>query len=88
MNPIAQLVDGLLTAASSSGPSPFAVGTVTAVAPGAAADGNALVTVDWHGAATYATYGAHYTPVVGHTVLMARTQPLAILMRIVGTPPT
>lgn len=68
--------------------SPFTVGTVTAVSAGAAADGNALVTVSWRGTSTYATYGSHYTPVVGHVVFMARTQPLHIIDRIIGTPPS
>lgn len=76
-----------LTALGAS-PSQFAVGEVTAVAPGAAVDGNALVTVSWLGTQTYATYGDHYTPVVGHVVLLARTQPLAILCRLIGTPPS
>ena len=68
--------------------SPFAVGAVTAVTAGAAADGNALVTVNWRGTELYASYGAHYTPAVGHVVLMTRTQPLHIIDRIIGTPPS
>lgn len=80
------LVDFLLAAGASD--SPFLVGQVTAVAAGAAADGNALVTVAWMGTDFYATYGSHYTPVVGHVVLLARTQPPAILMRLIGKPPT
>lgn len=68
--------------------SPFLVGEVAAVAPGAAADGNALVSVTWMGTETEVTYGAHYTPVVGHVVLMARTQPFAIICRLIGTPPS
>ena len=67
----------------------WAVGTVTAVTAGAATDGNALVTVTYQGTQVKAAYGAHYTPVVGHVVLMARTGPqLAIVCRLIGTPPT
>jgi hypothetical protein len=68
--------------------SPFLVGQVAAVGLGAAADGNDLVTVDWMGTEVEVSYGAHYSPVVGHVVLMARTQPLAILCRLIGTPPS
>ena len=68
--------------------SPFLVGQVAAVDAGAAADGNALVTVTWMGTDFYATYGSHYTPAVGHVVLLARTQPPAILQHLIGTPPT
>jgi len=67
----------------------WAVGTVTDVAPGAAADSNALVTVTWRGASVQVPYGDHYTPAVGHVVLMARYGPqLAIVCRLIGTPPT
>lgn len=69
--------------------SAFAVGVVSNVVPGAAADGNALVTVTWRGTQATATYGAHYTPNKNDVVLMARTtQRLVILMRLIGTPPT
>ena len=67
---------------------PFLVGQVVNVAAGAAADGNALVTVDWMGTQVKASYGSHYTPAVGHVVLLARTQPPAILQHLIGTPPT
>lgn len=80
------LVDFLLAAGDAD--SPFLVGTVTVVTAGAAADGNALVTVERLGTSSYATYGPHYTPVVGHVVLLARTQPPAILQRLIGKPPT
>lgn len=68
--------------------SPLLVGEVTAIDVGASVDGVDLVTVDWLGTETYATYLASYTPVVGHVVAMVRTQPLLILGRIVGTPPS
>lgn len=68
-------------------PSPVLVGTITGLVPAGAADGNALVTVNWQGAQVYATYLASYTPVIGHVVAMLRTQPLLILDRVVGTPP-
>lgn len=86
MSALDDLVSNVLAAADSS--PVFAVGEVTAVDPGASVDGVALVTVDWLGTESYATYGDHYTPVVGHVVLMARTQPMAILLHLVGTPPT
>lgn len=85
-NPLDGFVDRLLSATSTE--SPFAVGKVTAVAAGAAADGNALVTVSYRGASLNATYNSSYTPAVGHIVFMARTQPLFILGRVVGTPPS
>lgn len=75
-----------LTALGNNG-SAFAVGVVTAIDPGAADDGNNLVTVDYLGTEIEVSYGAHYTPVIGHVVLMAKTQPLAILCRLIGTPP-
>jgi hypothetical protein len=87
MNPASQLVDSVLAAASSAGPSQFAVGVVSDIYAGGAADGNTLVTVNWRGTDVHASYGAHYTPVIGHVVLMARTQPLAIICRLIGTPP-
>lgn len=83
----AAMIEHLLAAASTAGPAAFSVGTVTNVATGAAADGNALVTVDVYGTEAYATYGDHYTPVVGHVVLLAQTQPRVILCRLIGTPP-
>lgn len=46
--------------------------TVDTVAPGAAGDGNALVTVTWRGASLpVADYPSSYTPVVGNRVLCA-----------------
>lgn len=86
MNVLGDFVSTILAAADSG--SPFAVGTVTDVAAGAAADGNALVTVDWQGTDVKVAYAASYTPVVDHVVLLARTQPLVILCRLIGTPPS
>ncbi len=64
---------------------PAVVATVTA---GAAADGNAAVTVTWRGQAVKAAYLASYTPTVGHTVLVLYQPPggLVILGRVIGTP--
>lgn len=78
---------GTILAAGDSG-SPFTVGTVAAVGAGGAADGNALVTITWQGTSIKVAYAASYTPVVGHVVLLARTQPLVILCRLIGTPPS
>jgi hypothetical protein len=71
--------------ALSSAVAPAVVATVTA---GAAADGNALVTVTWWGVAVPASYLASYTPTVGHTVAVVYQPPggLLILGRIIGTP--
>lgn len=78
-------VSNVLSAADS--PSAWAVGTIKAVAVGGAVDGNALVTVTWQGADVFVPYGSHYTPVVGHVVLMARFGPqLAVVCRLVGIP--
>lgn len=84
MNVLGDLVSTILSATDSG--SPFAVATVTAVTAGGAADGNALVTVNWQGASVRVAYAASYTPVVGHVVLLARTQPPVILCRLIGTP--
>jgi hypothetical protein len=76
-------------AASSDQPSPWAVGKVSAVTVGGGADGADLVTVTWNGTDVQVAHGAHYTPVVGDVVLMARHRSqLAVVMRLVGIPPT
>lgn len=61
---------------------------VAVVAAGAAADGNALVTITWRGQAVYAAWLASYTPTVGHTVAVVYQPPggLLILGQIKGTP--
>lgn len=66
---------------------PAVVATVVA---GAAADGNALVTVTWRGQAVQAAYLASYTPTAGHTVTVLYQPPggLLILGRTIGTPPS
>lgn len=87
MNGIDAFVASLL--ASGDAASPWAVGTITDVQAGAAADGLALATVAWQGTNVRAAYLVSYTPVVDHVVLMARVGPrLTILGRIGGTPPT
>ncbi|MGI5144786.1 hypothetical protein ACQEVC_45465 [Plantactinospora sp. CA-294935] len=61
--------------------------TVVAVAPGAASDGNALLTVEWRGAEVDAAYGAKYTPTVGDTVLVVVQPPsLLVVDQVIGTP--
>lgn len=63
------------------------VGVIATVTAGAAADGNALVTVTWNGATTACAYPSTYTPVVGHKVLLAIQPPqIVILCRLIGTP--
>jgi hypothetical protein len=64
---------------------PALVATVTA---GAAADGNAAVTVTWRGQATNAAYLSSYTPTVGHVVAVIYQPPASLLIvgRIIGTP--
>ena len=62
--------------------------TVATVTAGAASDGNAAVTVTWHGSTVPAVYLSSYTPTVGHSVLVMvlPSAPLVILGRIIGTP--
>lgn len=84
MSAFDDLADAILTAAAQQ--SPFQPATVVSVTPGAAKDGNARVTVNYKGRVLAASYGAHYTPTVGHTVLVALTQPLSIIQRLIGTP--
>lgn len=69
-------------------PARYGAAQVTAVAAGAAADGNALVSIDWCGTTTEAAYLASYgSPAVGHTVLVLAQGPqLVILGRLIGTP--
>lgn len=63
--------------------------TVATVAAGAAADGNALVTVTWRGASQKAAYLSSYAPTVGHVVaVVVQGGALLILGRIIGTPPS
>ncbi len=63
--------------------------TVATVSAGAAADGNALVTVTWRGASQRAAYLSPYTPTVGHVVaVVIQGGALLILGRIIGTPPS
>ncbi len=66
---------------------PAVVATVSA---GAAADGNALVTVTWRGQSVQAAYLSSYTPTVGHVVVVIYQPPggLLILGRVIGTPPS
>lgn len=64
--------------------------TVASVAAGAAADGNALVTVTWRGQNLPAAYLASYAPTAGHVVLVLCQPPagLVVLGRVIGTPPS
>jgi hypothetical protein len=63
---------------------------VASVSAGAAADGNALVTVTWRGQPAQAAYLASYTPTAGHVVVVLYQPPggLMILGRVIGTPPS
>lgn len=74
-----------ITEAARSGP---IVVQVTAVAPGAAKDGNALVTITWRGATARVNgYAASYTPVVGHRVVCDYIDnQLVIAYRVIGAP--
>lgn len=65
----------------------FEQATVTTVSAGAAADGNALVTVTWRGSPVQAAYLSSYAPTVSHNVLVLVQPPsLLILGRVIGTP--
>lgn len=63
-------------------------GVIAAVTPGAASDGNALVTVTYRGTTVAAAYPSSYTPVAGHTVnlLVSSGGGVFILGRFIGTP--
>ncbi len=68
-------------------PARYASAQVVAVATGAAADGNALVSIDWRGTTVEVAYLASYAPAVGHTVLVLMQGPqLVIVGRLIGTP--
>ena len=64
------------------------IATTSAISAGAAADGNALVSVNWRGQeVTAAGYSANYTPGVGHRVVCDLIDDqLFIAYRIVGYP--
>lgn len=66
----------------------FEPGTVTAVTPGAASDGNALVLITYRGVSVNAAFLASYTPTVGHvvTLLVSSSGQILILGRVIGTP--
>lgn len=86
MNALTGFVDTLIAAMDPA--SQWAVGTVASVVAGGAADGNALVSVNWQGSSVRVAYASSYTPVTGHVVLMARVGPrLVIVCRLIGTPP-
>lgn len=76
-------------ATSDTGGLKLRVGIITAVTPGAAADGNDAVTVDVNGNSVPAPYLASYTPVVDPdnlvAVLLIGNSPL-ILGQIIGLP--
>lgn len=73
MNALDGLVDNLLTASAASGPVPFAVGTVASFTDNGV--NPPTVTVTWRGSKVVAACPRHYTPVVGHVVVMARFGP-------------
>lgn len=63
-------------------------GVIITVAAGAAADGNALVTVRWRGTDIRCAYPSTYTPVVAHVVLLLINPPMIVIAcRLIGTPP-
>lgn len=65
------------------------VATVATVDPGAASDGNAVVTVTWRdGTAAAAGYASSYTPAVGHRVMcdLLPDGQLVVAYRIIGQP--
>lgn len=69
-------------------PTPLEMATVTLVQPGAASDGNALVTVTAHGSSTIVEgYAPSYTPAVSDRVVIAVIDAQwIILSAIVGQP--
>lgn len=68
-------------------PAFFDVGVVTAVKPGQAADGHAIVTVRWNGADVPAPYPDSYFPGINDVVLLAVQGPkVSILCHLIGTP--
>ena len=78
-----------LIADAASGPDLLRMeqGTIVSVAAGAAADGNALVTVSWRGTSVACPYPSTYTPGAGHVVLLLVAIPrLVIIARLIGTP--
>lgn len=66
----------------------FTKATVVSVAAGGAADGNALVVINWRGTDVAAPYLASYaTPTAGDVVAVVKTgSQLLIAGRIIGTP--
>lgn len=64
------------------------IASITAVAAGAASDGNAKVTVLWRGESVVASgYAAAYTPAVGHRVVCDYIDSqLIVAYRIIGQP--
>lgn len=69
-------------------PGRFQQGVIATVTAGAAADGNARVTVNCDDGVTVAIpYNANYTPTVGHVVLLAvQDSQRVILCRVIGRP--
>jgi hypothetical protein len=69
-------------------PGRFQQGVVATVTAGAAADGNARVTVNCDDGVTVAMpYNANYTPTVGHVVLLAvQGTQRVVICRVIGTP--
>lgn len=61
---------------------------VHAIAPAGGTDGQALVTVDYLGSLLKLPHMDHYTPVVGHVVVLANVNGLpTIVGRPIGFPP-
>lgn len=69
-------------------PGELPLADITTVTAGGATDGNALVTVNYLGAALQLPYLSQYTPVVNHRVALGRVGGIwTILGRPVGFPP-
>lgn len=76
MNAFDDFIDTILSAAET--PPAWAVGVVKTVTPNGSDP--PLVTVTWKGADVPARCPRHYTPVVGHLVLMGRFGPQLLIV--------
>ncbi|HEX8345674.1 MAG TPA: hypothetical protein VF657_13210 [Actinoplanes sp.] len=86
MDALDAFVSNILTASADT-PSPFGVGTVTAITAAGGADGADMVTVDWRGTELDLWRLDSYTPTVGDRVLLARFgSQLIVLGRPAGGP--
>lgn len=86
MNVFDDLVDNILIASAKTprDRSPFTVGTVIGLHAGESAAGRDLVAVQWMGTSIRAMYDDRLALEVGDVVLLARTQPMTVLIRLAG----